>query len=455
MTTPLASARPDAARPRRGLARLLAPVAGAATTTGTPRRRLRCLALALPALLATSTVAGVAAAPLTSTAHAATNSGVSWPSGVFLGTGANTATVNKFATWRGSSVSYAELYAPRDSWAHMANDLWLVKQYAGFGGKLSIGLPLTIGSTSLSAVANGSADSYFKTFAKNLAALGRGNSDLRVGWEFNGSWYGWSAFSPATYLAAFRRVANILHAALPNATIDWNGNWGGSQCKHDPFTELYPGNSYVDVVSLDAYDGGWVAANTAAKFQNWQNYSHSLQAWYNFAVNHGKKFAMAEWGLVKNGEKDNPVFIKGMYDFFAAHASHIAYESYFDSTGSALWSPNEYPKSAGEYRSLWSSSAAAAATKAAPRMTASVSDASITKGHRTTLSAHRLPGSATGTVSFDIGSFHLCSGALSGGTAHCATATSLRPGIYNVTGRWDGNAQYSAGTAKVTFVVQS
>jgi hypothetical protein len=495
--------------------------------------------IAAAATLTTVALAGEPAGAATAT------SAVTWPSGVYSGSGAGTSSAKSFASYRGSSVSVAEVYPPRDTWQNFADDQYLIKQYSDFTGRLSLGIPLTIGNTTLSAIAAGNADKYFTTFAKNLNALGRGNSDLRVGWEFNGNWYPWSAYDPATYLAAFRHVSKLLKAALPNSTIDWNGNWGGSQCKHNPFTELYPGDSYVDVISLDAYDGGWVAANTDAKFTNWKDHDFSLQDWYDFAVNHGKKFAMAEWGLVADGEKDNPTFIKGMYNFFAAHASHIAYEAYFNSSGSSIYDPNKYPNSSTEYRGLWSKTtssgtttstmtasapsgpwnsthalsvsglaggatgtvtfttnggalkvcsatvsggkascsggasyrpgdhaifasypgdskvAAASATttltvtKRAPGMVASVTSPSVKRGQSDTLAVRSLPGSATGKVSFSVGTtgMSLCSGSLVGGAAHCATSTSLRAGTYNVVAKWAGNTYYAAKSAKTTFVV--
>jgi hypothetical protein len=41
-------------------------------------------------------------------------------------------------------------------------------------------------------VADGSADSYYKTLAQNLVSAGFGSSYIRLGWEFNGTWMGWS-----------------------------------------------------------------------------------------------------------------------------------------------------------------------------------------------------------------------------------------------------------------------
>ena len=41
-------------------------------------------------------------------------------------------------------------------------------------------------------VASGGADGYYKTLAQNLVAAGFGSSYIRLGWEFNATWMGWS-----------------------------------------------------------------------------------------------------------------------------------------------------------------------------------------------------------------------------------------------------------------------
>ena len=37
----------------------------------------------------------------------------------------------------------------------------------------------------------GADDSHFVTLAENLVNVGEGNAYLRLGWEFNGTWYKW------------------------------------------------------------------------------------------------------------------------------------------------------------------------------------------------------------------------------------------------------------------------
>jgi hypothetical protein len=281
-----------------------------------------------------------------------------WVSGVYAGHGIDTAAVRRFAARRHRSVQIATVYTDRTSWAHFANDLWCVRQYQGFAGRLAIAVPLTLGDTTLQEVASGAADRWFTAYARHLAALGREHPDLRLGWDFNGDWQPWSARNAQDYVAAFRHVAHLLTATLPHATIDWAGNWGPSQAGHDPFTDLYPGDDVVDVVGLDAYDGGWVPARTARQFAAWAASDHGLDAWWRFATRHGKPLALTEWGLLPSGDGDNPAFVRGMFRWLSAHASDLAYEAYFDDGASTLYRGERrtaLARAAAEYRDLWSS----------------------------------------------------------------------------------------------------
>jgi Glycosyl hydrolase family 26 len=272
--------------------------------------------------------------------------------------------LDQFAAYRHRAVDVAITYTDRSSWSAIDNP-WILQQYAGYAGKLVIGVPLTVTGTSLSAVAAGTYDSYFTTFARNLNAAGRADSIIRLGWEFNGNWYAWSAYDPTTYIAAFRHVVAVLRAADPRLSIDWNGNLGSSQCGNDPLTTLYPGDGYVDIVGLDAYDTKWAGVTSLTAFDQWTKQSRGLNAWYAFAVQHHKPFSVPEWGVITNsttsslGEGDNPVYIHGMFNWFQAHAAGLAYEAYFNDpynadTANSFEGPDQMPASAAAYASLWS-----------------------------------------------------------------------------------------------------
>lgn len=106
---------------------------------------------------------------------------------------------------------------------------------------------------------------------------------IRFAHEMNGSWYPWSQ-DPAAYIAAFRRVADAIHATAPTAAMVWAPNEGEGYPyaggKHgaaagtaaaraldtngdgrlgpgdDPYAPYWPGASYVDWVAMSLYHWG-------------------------------------------------------------------------------------------------------------------------------------------------------------------------------------------------------
>ncbi len=67
----------------------------------------------------------------------------------------------------------------------------------------------------LAAGATGAYDGEFATLARTLVRYDEGDAVLRLGWEFNGTWYPWSvtdAAGAADYAAFFRAVVNTMRA---------------------------------------------------------------------------------------------------------------------------------------------------------------------------------------------------------------------------------------------------
>ena len=152
---------------------------------------------------------------------------VTWHSGVFPGNGLDTKAAQQFAAYRNRPLSIVSVFLGSRSWNDIFYSEWAFQRYAGYNVPMVVVVrPLTVQGTPLRAVADGSHDNAFRRFAWVLLAHGRGNSDIRLGWEFNRSTFPWSADNAAEYLAAFRHVSSLLKSLLPQATIDWNGGWG-------------------------------------------------------------------------------------------------------------------------------------------------------------------------------------------------------------------------------------
>ena len=107
------------------------------------------------------------------------------------------------AQWLGSSgsIKYAEDFVDATDWSHIAAP-WQLSSWKGSPFTMVWGVPMvpcgwpqTQCGTNIpdfNEVAAGGADSYYKTLAQNLVSNGFASSYIRVGWEFNGTYMGWS-----------------------------------------------------------------------------------------------------------------------------------------------------------------------------------------------------------------------------------------------------------------------
>lgn len=263
-----------------------------------------------------------------------------------------------FASFAGRGMSYGTVFGAQNQGATNAarwqgmNDgasYWadLVKDEA----PLHWALPLNQTGSTLAQVAAGNFDSYFNAFADiALAAAlqannGRANDAIipvRPGWEAQLMSWAWGVQgNEADYIAAFRRVAGLLRAKSPKFAIEWNVNQqsgaiGGGVYNPDNF---YPGDAYVDVMSMDVYGqtewdvnsngAATVPAPTAAQqismfIKKVQASTYGLNWLTNAARTRGKPVAIPEWGI--NG--DCPFYVSLLAEFMRDHP--FLYQMYFD-----------------------------------------------------------------------------------------------------------------------------
>jgi beta-mannanase len=110
-------------------------------------------------------------------------------------------------------------------------------------------------------IANGAYDSYFRAWAAAAKSWGH-TVYLRFDHEMNGNWYAWgtqsgnaNGNSPADYAAMWRHVHDIFTSAgATNVKWIWCANVDYSGAT--PYSQDYPGDSYVDWVSMDGYNWG-------------------------------------------------------------------------------------------------------------------------------------------------------------------------------------------------------
>ena len=152
---------------------------------------------------------------------------------------------------------------------------WLLQPWEGTGYTLSLGVPMIPDSSSGTAVgtlaegATGAYNSYFVTPGPDAGQpTVPSNAYLRLGWEFDGSWMPWSATTPgaeASYASYFQQIVTAMRS-VPGAAFRfvWNPDAVAFTESGYSVAAAYPGNAYVDVIGLDAYDQTWVTPQTPA-----------------------------------------------------------------------------------------------------------------------------------------------------------------------------------------------
>jgi hypothetical protein len=312
---------------------------------------------------ATSSATVSASSSGTVQAASARRSGLGWNSGVYMPSG-SPAVYDSFGAWRGHRIDVAVLWTARQTWSDMVNPNWLYQTWAGTPVTKVIGLPpIPEGdNATMAGCAKGAYDGKWSTFAKNIKAAGMDDETIiRLGWEFNGNWYKWSAKSPRQFASCWRHVVSAAERVAPKLRWDWTVNRGAGQSVTDA-RKAWPGNKYVDIVGVDAYDM-WPGANSAAAWNNQLNGKYGLKFWRNFAKAHHKKLSVPEWGVypgtaqIGHNGGDNSYYVKKMNSFFKANASMIAYEAYFNESasyyGGSIFGPVQNPKASAAYRTAF------------------------------------------------------------------------------------------------------
>ncbi|MGA2519814.1 MAG: alkaline phosphatase family protein [Acidimicrobiales bacterium] len=220
--------------------------------------------------------------------------------------------------------------------------------WAGSGYRLVLGVPLVPSSSgaTLAQGATGSYNQYFATLAQNLVAEGEGNAILRLGWEFNGTWYPWSVASNTdaqNFAAYWRQIVNTMRA-VPGANFAflWNPNLGGSSSWD--LTQAYPGSAYVSYVGSDTYDEYWGTPQTPQNaWSNILSQSWGLNWLSSFAASEGVPIAIPEWSTCirsdGHGLGDDPYFMNQFSNWLASN--NVAFDDIFSFNDTAGGQDND------------------------------------------------------------------------------------------------------------------
>jgi hypothetical protein len=311
------------------------------------RARARTFLLTVLAVLAAGCASATTAVAASPTATLGVYSGAAAPGQVAA-----------FDRWNGGQHSaYAMDFLSMESWDQIAHPDWWASGWQGTGRRMVYSVPL-LPSTggSLAAGAAGAYDGSFRSMAATLVARGQGRAILRIGWEFNGSWFPWSASKdPAAFVAYWRRVVKAVRG-VPGAgfTIDWSINLGSTAV---PAEAVYPGDAYVDVVGADSYDMGWAPnyQDSMARWRNLVKQRYGLDWLRSFAAAHAKPVSLPEWGLTiradGHGGGDNTNYIRRMHEWI--RFNNVLYHCYFefdDHAGAHRLMGGRFPLGSAEFR---------------------------------------------------------------------------------------------------------
>ena len=259
--------------------------------------------------------------------------------GVYRGAG-NQAAVAGWEAWLGNDAHAVTDYFLRKDWGELLNP-WLTSQWAGSQHRVVYGLALIPEQGgSLEAAAGGAYNERFREVARQLVAAGQGGAILRLGFEFTGNWFPWSAGpgeGQRLFAEAWRQIVGAMRS-VPGANFkfDWcptlHGSWyEGRQL--DP-AGAYPGDQWVDYIGMDVYDQDWMQGwnKPRSRWRNLKKSSYGLVWHRDFARSHRKPMTFPEWGLAQradgHGGGDNPYFIRKMHRWIASNP--VAYHMYFE-----------------------------------------------------------------------------------------------------------------------------
>lgn len=172
-------------------------------------------------------------------------------------------------------------------------------------------------------------DGDYRTVARHVEDAGFGHAVIRLGHEHDHHYPSWSSVNnTAEYIAAFRHVHDVLASESPGFRFDWTSTRAGFRTWGPP---AYPGDTYVDVIGLDAYWRG----STEISNRQWALYKSVFEAHRDFARARNKPVSYPEWG---RAVADTGRYVELMHEWFtslpASGGGRLLYQAYFNPTRS-------------------------------------------------------------------------------------------------------------------------
>lgn len=237
--------------------------------------------------------------------------------------------------WLGRKVDVVLDGPTQDSWATVISTTkWIARCWRGTGKTLIFSLPMLPkdGRSTLVAGAQGAYNEQVRQVAMALVENGQADAVIRIGWEFNASWFRWNSLKePEAWKAYWRQMVETMRS-VPGAQFqfDWCVIVHAGAPSPEP---AYPGDDVVDIIGADVYNGNWNPALSAE--QRWRlllNAPYGLEWHRRFAAARGKAMSFPEWGTGTrpdgHGGGDDPVFMNNMVQWIQSNP--VRYHIYWD-----------------------------------------------------------------------------------------------------------------------------
>jgi hypothetical protein len=260
--------------------------------------------------------------------------------GAFVG-GAAESNANEMEAWLGRPLDFVQDYGDENA---LNKNIFRFDEWPSHR-KIALSQPLSSKEGwNLADAAGGRYDRVYAQCADSLKLVRDRLVSVRIGWEMNGGWMPWSEGGPGTnqkpehYVAAFRRLARMIRAAIPGVPIDWCPNFD------KPSDAYYPGDEYVDIVGVDVYlnkqyfPDRWSFVLQAPSGLNWLE---------SFAQRHNKLISFPEWAT----NYDSGSFVSNMHDWMSQRP--VIYQAYWNDDSAFPGKLDHYPHAKEAYLKAW------------------------------------------------------------------------------------------------------
>ena len=255
----------------------------------------------------------------------------------------------EFAAWLGANPDLVSVYGGQANASDYETSVSYELTFQGWTGTRCISLPLLYDKgPTLAQAGTGAMDSEWTSALQSVLNTLSNQSIiyLRTGWEFNGTWEDWTSVpgSEGVFITCWQRFVNLARSLDTKNQFRYVWCWCQGQNNPGP---SYPGNGYVDVISLDIY---WQLGQPT-DFNTWMlNAEYGLGYAAQLGQQYGKPISIAELGLGSND------LAQSTTDMFAwAASNNVAYINLWDSNGAyaqgGQLSNGQYPLTGAAFRS--------------------------------------------------------------------------------------------------------